>query len=217
MAGLRSAVDLTRRPSRHAAAAVSALTVPWRREAWVIALAVAFVTAWLTAAVALVPAARAAAPITPTHVYEAPGALSSTVAASPAMSTTPTTSLSSATGGAGTARVAIRGALRTASPSVLAAEDGGPSLLNRIATRLADETGSFNPAARRFTPDQDALIQLAKNAKRQGGLTAGEGSILREWADEYGLSSRGPEAHPGRGFGSSPHYHIGPVNHIPAR
>jgi hypothetical protein len=72
-------------------------------------------------------------------------------------------------------------------------------------------------AAARFTPEQDALIQLAKDAQRRGGLTSEEGALLRQWADEYGLPSRGPEAHSGSGFGSNPHYHIGPVNHIPAR
>jgi hypothetical protein len=69
----------------------------------------------------------------------------------------------------------------------------------------------------RFTEDQNALIQLAKNAKRRGGLTEEEGKILKEWGDEYNVPVRGPESHPGRGFGSNPHYHVGPVQHIPVR
>ena len=68
--------------------------------------------------------------------------------------------------------------------------------------------------ARRYTPDQNALIQLAKEAKRRGGLTEREGDILRQWGQEYGVPVRGPEAHRGRGFGSKPHYHVGPVQHI---
>ena len=49
----------------------------------------------------------------------------------------------------------------------------------------------------RFTEDQSALIQLAKNAKRRGGLTEEEGKILKEWGDEYNVPVRGPESHPG--------------------
>ncbi len=68
-----------------------------------------------------------------------------------------------------------------------------------------------------FTAEQDAVIQLAKDAKRSGGLTQGDAGTLREWAKEYGLPSRGPEIHPNRpGWaGENPHIHIGPVNHIP--
>ncbi len=68
-----------------------------------------------------------------------------------------------------------------------------------------------------FTAEQDAVIQLAKDAKRAGGLTQGDAETLREWAKEYGLPSRGPEIHPNRpGWaGENPHVHIGPVNHIP--
>jgi hypothetical protein len=85
---------------------------------------------------------------------------------------------------------------------VLGGLQGNLSRLPRIRTLLTDETGSINPAVRRFTPDQDALIQLAKDARRRGGLTEDEGSILKAWADEYGVLGRGPEAHPGRGYGS---------------
>ena len=67
-----------------------------------------------------------------------------------------------------------------------------------------------------FTPDQAALVDLAKQAQRKG-VSAEEAQTLRQWADEVGLPSRGPEAHPGRPFGQYPHIHIGPVNHIPVR
>jgi RHS repeat-associated protein len=68
-----------------------------------------------------------------------------------------------------------------------------------------------------FTAEQDAVIQLAKDAKRSGGLTQGDAGTLREWANEYGLPSRGPEIHPNRpGWaGENLHMHIGPINHIP--
>jgi hypothetical protein len=65
----------------------------------------------------------------------------------------------------------------------------------------------------RFSRDQDALIQLAKELKRKGVSTKDVG-ILRQWAREYGLSFRGPESHPGRKFGEVLHIHIGPINHI---
>ncbi len=68
-----------------------------------------------------------------------------------------------------------------------------------------------------FTADQNALIQLAKEAARRGGVSEGEGDILIKWGQELGLPSRGPELHPGRPFGKFPHIHIGPVNHIPIK
>lgn len=67
-----------------------------------------------------------------------------------------------------------------------------------------------------FTPDQDALVKIAKEAKRNG-LSSEDAEVLREWAEEYDISFRGPESHPGRGFGKNPHYRLGPVNHIPAK
>ena len=66
----------------------------------------------------------------------------------------------------------------------------------------------------RFDPNQDALVQLAKELKRSGA-TEDEAKILEEWAKEYKLPFRGPETHPNRPYGSQPHIHIGPVNHIP--
>lgn len=67
----------------------------------------------------------------------------------------------------------------------------------------------------RFTPDQEAAIDLAKEAKKTGGLSAEEAKVLVDWAKELGLPARGPEAHPGRPFGKFPHIHVGPVNHVP--
>lgn len=77
--------------------------------------------------------------------------------------------------------------------------------------------GASSSGTLRFTPDQSALIDLAKGASARGGVTRDEAMILREWATEYGVRFRGPEAHVGRPFGQYLHIHVGPVNHIPVR
>ena len=69
----------------------------------------------------------------------------------------------------------------------------------------------------RFTPDQQALVELAKQAERTGGVTAQEAQILKDWAKEVNLSFRGPEVHPNRPFGQFPHVHVGPVDHLPVK
>jgi hypothetical protein len=73
-----------------------------------------------------------------------------------------------------------------------------------------------NQCDKKFTPDQNALIQLAKEAKRKGGLPIDEAETLLRWANELGVPCRGPEVHPNRNF-SIPHIHIGPVDHIPIK
>ena len=45
----------------------------------------------------------------------------------------------------------------------------------------------INP--KKFTPDQDAVIQLAKEA-HQNGISRGEADILWSWAQEYGLTGK---------------------------
>lgn len=65
-----------------------------------------------------------------------------------------------------------------------------------------------------YTGDQDALIKIAKEAKRNG-LSPENAEVLREWAEEYDVPFRGPEEHPGRPVGSQPHIHVGSQNHIP--
>jgi RHS repeat-associated protein len=69
-------------------------------------------------------------------------------------------------------------------------------------------------AIKRFTDDQSALIELAWEAKRRGGVTLEEAKILQEWSEEYGIRFRGPECHPNRPFGKNPHIHVGPIDHI---
>lgn len=69
-------------------------------------------------------------------------------------------------------------------------------------------------ASLRYSPDQSALIDIAKEHGALG-LTCADGAVLKQWASEYGLPFRGPEVHPGRPFGRRPHLHVGPVDHIP--
>jgi RHS repeat-associated protein len=64
----------------------------------------------------------------------------------------------------------------------------------------------------KFTGDQQALITLAKEAKRIG-VTLDEAKILKSWGKEYNINVRGPEIHPNRNF-KDRHIHVGPVDHI---
>ena len=74
---------------------------------------------------------------------------------------------------------------------------------------------SYEMIAVRNTPDQNAIIQLAKENKR--GLSVENAQTLLNWAKEYNLSnSRIDMGHPTRnGISQGPHAHFGPVNHIP--
>ncbi len=65
----------------------------------------------------------------------------------------------------------------------------------------------------RFSPDQVALVELAKDARRSG-VTPEEATTLKEFARELNLGFRGPETHPGRPQGQYAHIHVGPVPHI---
>jgi uncharacterized protein RhaS with RHS repeats len=92
----------------------------------------------------------------------------------------------------------------------------GDALFNSDSAEDITQDGAQDGSSdRTFTADQDAAIQLAKEAVNKGGLTEDEARALIEQAREVGLRARGPEAHEGRGFGSRPHIHIGPINHIP--
>jgi RHS repeat-associated protein len=83
------------------------------------------------------------------------------------------------------------------------------ALFGRGITGRAAHTGS-----RAYGANQRALIELAKNAKRSGGVAAKEAKILLEWASEYGVSSRGPQIHPNAATVNYWHVHIGKVSHI---
>jgi hypothetical protein len=68
--------------------------------------------------------------------------------------------------------------------------------------------------SKRFTPDQQAVVDLAKDAKQRGGVSAENADTLVKWGKEagFGDGARGPENH---GGASGDHIHVGPVNHIP--
>ena len=71
-------------------------------------------------------------------------------------------------------------------------------------------------ACKKFTPDQQAVVELAKENSR--GMSMGDAETLVGWAKEYGLpgNPRIDMGHVGRGIVSQgPHAHVGPVNHIP--
>ncbi|MEK7449365.1 MAG: RHS repeat-associated core domain-containing protein, partial [Planctomycetota bacterium] len=79
---------------------------------------------------------------------------------------------------------------------------------------IADNANDLK-TLKRFTPDQDALIQLAKEVERRG-VTKEEASTLLEWAEEYGVKPA--LDHIGTTHWSGgPHIRIGPVSHIPIR
>ena len=46
-----------------------------------------------------------------------------------------------------------------------------------------------------FTPDQQAVIDLGREAYKNGGISASEADILWEWAQEYGLSVQKTKYH----------------------
>ena len=98
-----------------------------------------------------------------------------------------------------------------------AAREAGPAFLARLrSVDLREETGSIRFGSR-YSEDQDALIQLAKDAKRRGGVPQDDANTLADWADELGLPGHGPAVHTGRpGWGgTNVHINIGPVRHIP--
>jgi RHS repeat-associated protein len=86
-------------------------------------------------------------------------------------------------------------------------------LLEAHRTAQTSAQGPFCP--RPFDANQQALVALAKEAKRMNGISPEEAQALLEWAIEYNIAGRGPESHPGRPYGNTPHIHIGPINHIP--
>ncbi|MGF6907928.1 hypothetical protein, partial [Fusobacterium sp. PH5-44] len=67
-----------------------------------------------------------------------------------------------------------------------------------------------------YTSDQRAVIELAKEAKAQGGLKADAAKTLQKWANEYGVPNHGPEIHLNRPGAASNvwHIHIGKTGHI---
>jgi RHS repeat-associated protein len=71
-------------------------------------------------------------------------------------------------------------------------------------------------ASKRFTPDQSALVDLAKDARARGGTTLDNAKTLIDWANETCVPCRNDieETHWAPNDDPIPHIHIGPVNHI---
>jgi len=89
------------------------------------------------------------------------------------------------------------------------------------APKPSDDAGQSKPVGpkegKRFTPEQQAVIELARQAERRGGVTAAEALVLEQLAKEAGVPFRGPEVHPNRPHGRKPHIHLGPVDHLPIK
>jgi RHS repeat-associated protein len=70
--------------------------------------------------------------------------------------------------------------------------------------------------SKRNDKNQEALIDIAQDAKQKGGVTEEQAQTLLDWAEEYDVlpHSSGIEQHLNRNF-NVPHIRIGPINHIP--
>lgn len=84
--------------------------------------------------------------------------------------------------------------------------------LAAIASFSAYRGAQIENVGKRFDPNQQALIDLAKQGQRTG-LTQEQTYIMRQWANEYNVPMRTDPAHIGTQI-EFPHSHIGPVNHI---
>lgn len=104
----------------------------------------------------------------------------------------------------GTAALAV-GAVCTAGVWAAAL---APAVATTAATPVATAVG------RRFSQDQEALVELAKLAQRVGATTK-EARVLLEWANEYGI--KGLDHATTWTHWIAPHIHIGPINHIPVK
>jgi len=87
------------------------------------------------------------------------------------------------------------------------------------AAGAADDAAGASGNDKRYTPDQQAVIDLAKEAKANGGVTLDDTNTLLDWAYEYGVLAHGPEIHPSRTGKASNilHFHIGRTGHIPIK
>ncbi|SDE72436.1 intein C-terminal splicing region/RHS repeat-associated core domain-containing protein [Blastococcus fimeti] len=73
-------------------------------------------------------------------------------------------------------------------------------------------------SSKRFTGAQDAVIQLARDAKARGGLTPKDARTLDRFRKEAALWGHGIMKHPVRsGAGARAHINVGPIKHIPVR
>ena len=80
-----------------------------------------------------------------------------------------------------------------------------------VIMHTADAGEESENHGKQNTPDQGAVIDIAKEAKRKG-ISAEDAETLKGWAKEYGVRSRPEgstsESHPNRPHGSKPHIHV---------
>jgi uncharacterized protein RhaS with RHS repeats len=90
----------------------------------------------------------------------------------------------------------------------------GQALWDHVVKPLLTEEQGAKEGSKRNSPDQQAVIDLAKEAQKKGGLSADEARALQDLAKDAGVRTRGPESHKDRPQGQNPHIHVGPVDHI---
>jgi hypothetical protein len=112
-----------------------------------------------------------------------------------------------------------------------ATPDAAPTMVpQQVQQQQAQAAGGGQGTAKRFTSEQQALVDMAKADKKAGGITRRDMQAYKDLNNEAGAKGfadkgavRGPEAHPLRspnskpGPGQQPHGHVGPVNHIPIK
>jgi len=92
----------------------------------------------------------------------------------------------------------------------------------RIAMRQAAKRSVACNAAKMFSKEKQALIDMAKADKRMGMTKAdmeAYKNLNKQLPDPFPANKvRGPEVHPNRGpTAQQPHGHVGPVDYIPIR
>ena len=82
-------------------------------------------------------------------------------------------------------------------------------------TQEGQQQGDRGNRGRKNTPEEDAVIQLAKEAKRKGGLSPAEAEALKQLGKAAGLDTKDHTntTH----WTGGPHIHVGPIDHIPVR
>jgi hypothetical protein len=105
-------------------------------------------------------------------------------------------------------------------PMVLATNEGTEGRSGSQSDVGGPKYDSPDPG-KRHTPDQEAAVDLAKDAQRRGGITKENPETLVKWGKEVGFDgihgpdSHGPETHDDRDSDLGEHIHVGPINHIP--
>ncbi len=113
----------------------------------------------------------------------------------------------------------------SSAPPVAAAAGGGGG-----GDDGGNDNGGGPRSPKQFTSEQKDLVDMAKQDKKAGGITARDMEAYKQLNAEAGKKGftdpnavRGPEAHPPRtpqsppGPGQKPHGHVGPVGHIPVK